>query len=257
MEYNIKNADVQLSAHFMLHEFKSPDSDKVVVAKHLVEYLEDIFSHFDCGSITVTSGYRTPKHSISVGGSKDDAHTLGMAADVICYDSDGNVIDGKTICCYAQDLGIQGIGYMGDAVHIDTRGDGGYKNRHWWGDEIKGCNVDDFYEYFKIPKCVVSREAAENYIREAYLEFLGREADESGLEAYTAKLMCDGDYSYVDRDLMSCVEYKKLQIQKFYRILLKREASETEVENWISTERLRDIHEGIYNSEEANSLKNQ
>lgn len=39
---------------------------------------------------------------------------------------------------------------MGNAVHLDTRGNGGYKNTHWWGDETTGATVTDWHSYFAI-----------------------------------------------------------------------------------------------------------
>lgn len=149
-EYNINDGDVRLSEHFSLHEFKSGDSDRILLDTHLTVYLELIFEKLNCSKINITSGYRTPAESVRVGGSENDAHTLGLACDIICYDSDGNVIDGKAVCCCAQDIGIQGIGYMGNAVHIDTREYGGYKNRHWWGDETNSGTVEDFHSYFNM-----------------------------------------------------------------------------------------------------------
>ncbi|HBH92402.1 MAG TPA: hypothetical protein DDX70_04310, partial [Bacteroides sp.] len=46
--------------------------------------------------------------------------------------------------------GCEGIGYMGNAVHLDTRGNGGYKNNHWYGDEILSRTVSDWHDYFAI-----------------------------------------------------------------------------------------------------------
>lgn len=150
--YLMSNGDVQLSAHFMLHEFQSKNGcDEVLVDEALIDMLEQIYKHFNCSKAVINDGYREPgAYCISISGSYADAHAYGMAADVVFFDSEGDVISGKHICCYAQDIGVQGIGYMGNAVHLDTRGNGGYKNTHWWGDETTDTTVTDWHSYFAI-----------------------------------------------------------------------------------------------------------
>lgn len=150
--YLMSAGDIQLSAHFMLHEFQSRNGyDEILVDEALIEMLENIYKHFNCSQAVINDGFRQPgEYCRLIGGSDKDAHAYGMAADVVFYDSEGDVISGRYICCYAQDIGVQGIGYMGNAVHLDTRGNGGYKNNHWWGDETTGATVTDFHSYFAI-----------------------------------------------------------------------------------------------------------
>lgn len=154
----------------------------------------------------------------------------------------------------------------------------------------------------------------ENYVRTDYLEYLGRTADESGLEAYSAKLMSTGDYESIDDSLKSSDEYKRHVcktvseglyysvlgrnadesgldaqtnylmcqdmdaivnlvdnmeesseyrdtkkenfIQNCYKFYLNRNASEGEIDAWMNTNLLRDIHYGIYYSQEALNIRN-
>lgn len=146
-EYDFSKEDKQLSEHFMLHEAKSPDSDLVLVSEELVSKVEQLRAAVpNCNSIELSSGYRTPEHSVAVGGGASDFHTKGMAWDLACFDADHNIIDGKVVACIAQDLGFNGIGYMGNWIHVDIG------NRHWWGDETANCNVADFYDYFGIAR---------------------------------------------------------------------------------------------------------
>lgn len=150
--YIMSAGDIQLSAHFRLHEFQSRNGyDEVLVDDALIDMLEKIYMHFNCSKAVINDGFRQPgEYCRSIGGSDRDAHAYGMAADVVFFDSEGDVISGRYICCYAQDIGVQGIGYMGNAVHLDTRGNGGYKNTHWWGDETTGATVTDWHSYFAI-----------------------------------------------------------------------------------------------------------
>lgn len=149
--YYFSDGDIQLSPHFMLHEFQSRNGcDEVLIDDALIDLLEKVFRVSGASSATVNDGYREPgAYCRSISGFDKDAHSYGMAADIVFY-SDNDVIPGSIICCIAQDLGCEGIGYMGNAVHLDTRGNGGYKNNHWYGDEILGRTVSDWHDYFAI-----------------------------------------------------------------------------------------------------------
>ena len=69
-------------SHFMLHEFACPCCGEARADPQLLQLLEKIRRLVD-SPITVTSGYRCPKHNAEVpraaSGSK---HTLGLAADI-------------------------------------------------------------------------------------------------------------------------------------------------------------------------------
>ena len=92
--------------------------------------------------MTITSGYRCPRHSVAVGGYANDAHTKGIAADIS--------IEGKTpedIAEAAELVGFSGIGLMNGAVHVDIRNANNYYNSHWYGDERTGENVTTFIRH--------------------------------------------------------------------------------------------------------------
>lgn len=149
--YLMSDGDIQLSEHFKLHEFQSRNGcNEVFIDDALIDLLEKVFRVSGATSATVNDGYREPgAYCRSIGGLDKDAHAYGMAADMVYSNSDG-IISGKRIACIAQDLGCEGIGYMGNAVHLDTRGNGGYRNTHWYGDETTGRTVSDWHDYFGI-----------------------------------------------------------------------------------------------------------
>lgn len=144
--------DRQLSKHFALHEFRCKSGAKTLKwCEETVALLEKIFDTCpNVGKAIVESGYRTPEYSASpkVGGTKDDGHVVGIAADLEWYDKNGKLIPPKYIACVAQDIGFTGIGLMSDSIHLDTRTTKNYKNGKWWGDETNGKNnITDFYSY--------------------------------------------------------------------------------------------------------------
>ena len=153
-----KDKNKFISDHFQVKEFASFDgdtlySDTVLIDNDLIKMLERLFSLLNCTAIKVTSGYRTYKHDKLVGGNGYGQHTLGKAADVICYGSDG-IINAKIVCCAAADLGFGGVANISSAyraVHLDVR-----SGNRYMGDEIKGTQSiwrlnsqwTDFYKYF-------------------------------------------------------------------------------------------------------------
>ncbi len=142
----------QLSKHFSLKEFKCSASNTIKYSEETISMLEQIFDK--CQNVkkgVITSGYRTPENSVAVGGYKDDAHVCGIAVDIVFYDNHDKVIPPQYISCIAQEIGFGGIGIMKNAVHLDTRHLGGYKNKKWYGDEVKNYSISangkDFYGY--------------------------------------------------------------------------------------------------------------
>lgn len=99
--------------------------------------------------IIVTSGYRCPTHSIRVGGSYNDAHTVGIAADIYA-----NGLSSVQLARVAEDLGFGGIGIIDNqCIHVDIRDENGcgfnYANSHWWGDERTGNNFVQSFKNYK------------------------------------------------------------------------------------------------------------
>lgn len=156
-----KQGNVALSSHFQVKEFASKSgsklySDEVLIDTDMIIILEKVFAHFNCSTIIISSGYRTKAHDIAVGGNGVGQHTLGKASDFICRDKANNIISAKRVCCFLEDLGVNGIGYINDNyTHMDTR----VASFKWWGDETKSGSPsitrfghNSFYTYFGIPK---------------------------------------------------------------------------------------------------------
>ena len=88
-----------------------------------------------------------------MGGSRDDAHTKGIAADIICY-KNKKVLESEYVSCLAELIGFSGIGIISaNSVHVDVRTTKNYKNGHWWGDERNGNNyISSFFHYNDLSK---------------------------------------------------------------------------------------------------------
>lgn len=134
----------KLTTHFDTAEFACKcGCGKYIAKSSLMERLEKLHDKLQCKCIIVNSGYRCPTHSVAVGGYSNDAHTLGFAADVVCYKQDGTPYSVETVAYYADQLGFGGIGMMGgNAIHLDTRDVEQYANNYWRGDERTGKNFD-------------------------------------------------------------------------------------------------------------------
>ena len=121
-----EHGNLPLSKNFKVREFQCKDgTDEILIDMQLVRYLQQI-RDWAGGSITVSSGYRTPSHNASdkVKGSPTSKHLLGKAADIVCSTKTPLELARK-----AQDLGIPGIEWnpIGNYTHIDTRTD-----EQWW-----------------------------------------------------------------------------------------------------------------------------
>ena len=85
--------DTRLSPHFLLREFLHGHTAGETVTgvpapifenlKLLAQNLEQARARLGGAAITVTSGYRTPRHNKKVGGAKNSYHLRGMAADIV------------------------------------------------------------------------------------------------------------------------------------------------------------------------------
>lgn len=156
------SSNKKLSDHFYAQEFKCKCASphEYVVNDNLVERLERLYKKlsntiYGISAIIINSGYRCASHDIAVGGNGSGKHTVGMAADIVCYDKNKSPIPSKVVCCVAQDVGFPAIGKIDDtAVHVDVRTYGG-----WYGDEslpngegtVRSV-TDDFYDYFDLGK---------------------------------------------------------------------------------------------------------
>ena len=137
---------MRITEHFDSNEFLCEcGCGRMNMKNTTIEHFEQFFGTLDgVDKIIVTSGCRCPSCSVSVGGYADDAHTVGIAADIVAYDRFGNIISPWKIAETAEKLGFNGIGVMSTGCHCDERTTENYKNGHWFGDETTGKNVDTF-----------------------------------------------------------------------------------------------------------------
>lgn len=132
---------MKLSEHFDDYEFNCNCGKSIKISDLLIERLEKIFTLTNAKAILVTSGYRCPTCTAAIPGAyKNDAHTIGIAADIMIQKQDGTYYSGYDIAEAAERVGFGGIGIMNNACHLDTRDKEQYVNNHWWGNEITGEN---------------------------------------------------------------------------------------------------------------------
>ena len=147
----VKPVNGQLSAHFHSSEFACKRCGAThTISQDLINKLESLYSRLNCSKIIVTSGYRDPDCSVAVGGYRNDAHTKGIAADVICYDKNGYQIASSRVAWEAEQIGFTGIGIIDNtAIHLDVRTTSNYSNGHWFGDERNGDNNIPTFKNYK------------------------------------------------------------------------------------------------------------
>lgn len=145
-----------MTAHFSRREFTCPcGCNTNNVSDELVNKLEMMYEYLaetadSVAAIYVNSGCRCPRHSVSVGGYMNDAHTKGIAADIHAVKGDGSTQWGALeLAAVAEKLGFNGIGVITDKdIHVDVRNDDNYYNSHWFGDErIGNDNIKSFLDY--------------------------------------------------------------------------------------------------------------
>lgn len=116
--YNVKtDGNTKLSANFTVKEFRSPDSNTVMIDLDNVKQLQKIRSHFK-KSVTITSGYRTEAHNKKVGGATKSYHMTGQAADIVV-----SGVDPLKVYLYADSVNVNCVIYYPNKrfCHIDTR----------------------------------------------------------------------------------------------------------------------------------------
>jgi hypothetical protein len=161
-----KNKNDKLSEHFSVWEFASSDgsklyTDKILIDSDLVTMLEKLYAAMNCSKMNINSGYRCAEHDKAVGGSGSGQHVNGKAADIKCYDKDGNIIDARYVCCMATEVGFKGVANIKTSpqytsVHVDTRTTKYYgdesivDNLRWNSIWYRNSKYTDFYVYFNL-----------------------------------------------------------------------------------------------------------
>lgn len=145
------------SPHFKLSEFACPCCGKAEIASELIPKLEEMYTYFEScvdgiSAICITSGYRCNRYSPKAGGFTGDAHTCGIAADIVVRKADGTNYDSYAVAAVAEKIGFTGIGRITDtATHVDVRNAYNYHNSFWHGNEMTGNdNIETWSEY--LPK---------------------------------------------------------------------------------------------------------
>ena len=150
--YSLKqNGKQYLAPHFQVREFACKDgSDKIIINQDLIDVLEKLYAHLGAKAVNITSGYRTPSHSVNVGGYSTDQHTKGNAADIKCKKQDGSLFSSKEITIALEEIGHNGgVGLINkqNAVHVDVRG------KKCWFDETNGEKiVNSWCDYWGVTK---------------------------------------------------------------------------------------------------------
>lgn len=129
---------IQLSDHFYSGEFTCDCGIEHTIDSELINKLEKLYTAIGADAIMITSGFRCPDCSVKVGGTKTDAHTRGIASDIIVRKGN-NYVKSEDVAEYAEKVGFSGIGIIDShAVHVDVRNSHNYVNSHWFGDERTG-----------------------------------------------------------------------------------------------------------------------
>ena len=102
--------------YFDIEDFVCQQTGENEIRWDFVSALDDLRGV--CGfPFIVTSGYRSPLHSIEAAKEKPGQHTVGNAADIKVR----NGVERFTIVKNAIALGFKGIGIANTFVHVDTR----------------------------------------------------------------------------------------------------------------------------------------
>ena len=98
---------------FDCHETGENEMDKVFLKR--LDELREV-----CGfPFYITSGYRSPRHTIERSKDQPGTHAQGIAADIAVQGGSQRMI----IVRNAVDLGFTGIGVARGFIHVDTRKD--------------------------------------------------------------------------------------------------------------------------------------
>ena len=115
-----RDGNTKLSENFRVGEFACKDgTDLIKIDTALVSILQRI-RNWAGASVVISSGYRTPSHNASIGGSSKSKHISGMAADIYIKGRAKSITE---ISKFAEAIGVPGIERNEDAnyVHLDTR----------------------------------------------------------------------------------------------------------------------------------------
>lgn len=102
--------------YFKTEDFNCQETGENKMDPEFIRKLDELRAA--CGwPFVVTSGYRSPTHSIEVKKGIPGTHTQGIAADIKVTGG----VQRMDIVQKAMDLGFSGIGVAKGFVHVDTR----------------------------------------------------------------------------------------------------------------------------------------
>jgi len=102
--------------YFTYGEFDSPDlkDSGKNVSDELINMLDIVRKKYG-KSLVINSGYRTPEHNKSVGGTSDSSHLKGLAVDIAC----NNSTDRFKLAGILREVGFKRIGMGSTFIHAD------------------------------------------------------------------------------------------------------------------------------------------
>ena len=102
--------------YFSIEEFDCQETGENEMVEEFIHKLDELREA--CGfPFKITSGYRSPSHSIEARKAKPGTHAQGIACDI--YVSGGS--QRHTIIKEAMRLGFNGIGVAKTFIHVDIR----------------------------------------------------------------------------------------------------------------------------------------
>ncbi len=117
---------MKLTDNFSKYEFESKDGAEMPEEvlkniKKLAIQLQ-IIREYTGLPIKINSGYRSPKHNKSIGGSKNSQHKLGKAADIVIEGLSSDVVYELIEDLIKKNvLNIKGLGEYDTFTHVDIR----------------------------------------------------------------------------------------------------------------------------------------
>lgn len=128
----IRNEHRHVSKNFLESEFftKDPDFDfdGHFLDGRLIQAVQWLRDHFNV-PIRINSSFRSHEYNLKIGGAKNSFHTKGMAVDISFLKDNREIIeiiekevrDNGTVRKALEDIGVKGILFYANFIHLDTR----------------------------------------------------------------------------------------------------------------------------------------
>lgn len=102
--------------YFKIEDFDCQETGERGISPEFIHRLDELREA--CGfPFYITSGYRSPDHSVEKRKSQPGTHTQGIAADIAVQGG----VQRRMVAQKAFELGFTGIGIAKGFVHVDTR----------------------------------------------------------------------------------------------------------------------------------------